>query len=149
MEIHLEPVTQSNWEACIKLRVSEDQKTFVASNLFSIAQAQFHPGVLPRCAYDGELMIGFVMCGADPDEPDQRWIWRLMVDASHQGHGYGAAILSMVIAEERSMGTARLYLSVEPKNAGAIGLYERFGFTATGVLQDGEEMYVLELTARA
>ena len=38
-EIHA--VTIDNWQALIDLKVSEDQKHFVASNLYSIAQSKF------------------------------------------------------------------------------------------------------------
>ena len=37
----IRPVTKDNWRALIKLQVREDQRHFVASNLFSIAQSQF------------------------------------------------------------------------------------------------------------
>jgi hypothetical protein len=39
--IELRPVAQDNWNTLIKLKVREDQKNFVASNLYSIAEAQF------------------------------------------------------------------------------------------------------------
>ena len=41
MSVELRPVTAENWEALIKLQVREDQRGFVASNVYSIAEAQF------------------------------------------------------------------------------------------------------------
>ena len=41
MSISLRLVTAENWRALIKLKVREDQSHFVASNLYSIAEAQF------------------------------------------------------------------------------------------------------------
>ena len=39
--MELQPVTAQNWKALIKLKVGDDQTHFVASNLYSIAEAQF------------------------------------------------------------------------------------------------------------
>jgi diamine N-acetyltransferase len=39
MNITLQPVTATNWESLIILKVREDQKGFVGSNLFSIAES--------------------------------------------------------------------------------------------------------------
>jgi diamine N-acetyltransferase len=63
--IELRPVTKDNWGALIKLKVREDQKNFVASNLYSIAQAQFgdeyegHWDLYPFGIYDGDTPVVF------------------------------------------------------------------------------------------
>ena len=41
MDITLEPITKDNWEEAIELTVQEEQKRFVASNLYSIDAVQF------------------------------------------------------------------------------------------------------------
>ena len=62
-------VTIDNWRELIKLQVRDDQKHFVASNLFSIAQAQFgdeyegHWNLFPYGIYDGDVAVGFLMYG--------------------------------------------------------------------------------------
>ena len=61
------PVVRENWQALIDLKVREDQKHFVASNLYSIAQAQFgdefegHWDLFPYGIYDGDMPVGFLM----------------------------------------------------------------------------------------
>jgi diamine N-acetyltransferase len=37
----LKPITKDNWEEAIELKVKEEQKLFMASNLYSIAEVQF------------------------------------------------------------------------------------------------------------
>jgi diamine N-acetyltransferase len=37
----IRPVTKGNWEALIDLKLPENQRHFVASNLYSIAESQF------------------------------------------------------------------------------------------------------------
>ena len=63
----IRPVTKENWKELIKLKVRDDQKHFVASNLYSIAEAQFgetipgegHWGMFPYGMYDEGKPIGF------------------------------------------------------------------------------------------
>jgi hypothetical protein len=60
----LRPVTIKNWQSLIKLKVREDQTGFVASNLYSIAQAQFgdeyqgHWDLYPFGIYEGAVPLG-------------------------------------------------------------------------------------------
>ena len=67
MSLSIYPVTKDNWKALIKLKVHESQNHFVASNLFSIAQAQFgdeyegHWELFPYGIYDGDAPVGFLM----------------------------------------------------------------------------------------
>lgn len=85
------------------------------------------------------------MYGPGDDDPSQRMVWRMMIDAGHQRHGYGAAAMALVISDERARGTDRLYLSTEPHNTGAIRFYEQLGFVDTGVLNEDEEVFALDI----
>ncbi|HDR7707995.1 TPA: GNAT family N-acetyltransferase, partial [Bacillus thuringiensis] len=40
-KIYLKAIDKSNWEEAITLSVTEEQQTFIASNLYSIAEVQF------------------------------------------------------------------------------------------------------------
>ncbi|MBW9234330.1 hypothetical protein JQK62_19085 [Leptospira santarosai] len=39
--VTLKPIDSGNWEKAIQLTVNEEQKEYVATNLYSIAQLQF------------------------------------------------------------------------------------------------------------
>lgn len=151
--IELRPVTIKNWEALIKLKVRDDQQGFVASNLYSIAQAQFgeefegHWDLLPFGIYLGEEPVGFVMYGFNFDYPEhEAFIIRLMVDEKHQGKGYGRAgmekVLEVFRADERIRAVG---ISYEPHNEGARKLYASLGFVETGRIVDEETEAVLKL----
>lgn len=143
-EISLRPLTKDNWENAIALNVREDQKHFVASNLYSIAEAHFHPELTPMGIYAGETMVGFLMWGLEPGK-DRWWLVRLMIDEHYQGKGYGrAALLQVIRLMRQSSGCDRIYLSYEPENITAEMLYKSFGFRATGEMEDGEKVVVLE-----
>lgn len=132
-----------NWIQCIKLKVREDQKNFVASNVGSIAQSKFYPHWQPKGIYLDETMIGFIMFGPGEDEVT---IIRFMIDQEYQGNGYGRAALKKAI-EELSENPAfkEINLSFEPENEVAKKLYESFGFKDTGEIDEGEIVYKLEL----
>jgi diamine N-acetyltransferase len=88
MAVILRELTQNNWEACIKLKVHPEQENFVASNLYSIAEAQFYPGCVPLAVYDDETLVGFIMYEPDLYVSQTQKIYfisRLMIDSTYQG----------------------------------------------------------------
>jgi hypothetical protein len=53
--IELKEIKEENFRECIRLNVSESQKNFVASNVYSIAQAYIHYGsAFPYGIYQDE-----------------------------------------------------------------------------------------------
>ncbi len=90
MKITLREITPQNFQQCIDLKVADGQENFVAANLMSIAQAKIYPTANPLAVYHKDEMVGFVMFGFDPDE-GQYYLVRLMIDAQHQGKGFGKA----------------------------------------------------------
>jgi diamine N-acetyltransferase len=150
-EIH--PVTKDNWQELIKLKVREDQKHFVASNLYSIAQAQFgdeyqgHWDLHPFGIYDGGMPVGFLMYGLNLQHPKQQaFIQRLMVDEKFQGKGYGRfgmeKMLEIFRADEH---IKEVGISYEPTNEAARKLYASLGFVETGEIYEGEVVAVVKL----
>lgn len=145
--IELRPVTVNNYTQVFKLTVSDPQKAFVASNVYSIAQAHFYPSWQPRAVYDGDTMVGFIMWGRDEDlEVPQWWIIRLMVDEAQQGKGYGKAAVQAAIEQIRQEpGGEAIYISFVPQNERALRLYSDLGFKDTGEIDEGELVYKLTL----
>lgn len=149
----LRPVTIKNWQSLIKLKVREDQTGFVASNLYSIAQAQFgdeyqgHWDLHPFGIYEGDFPVGFLMYGLNFNHPTQQaFIQRLMVDENFQGKGYGRFAMQKMIeifrADERIQ---EVGISYEPHNEGARKLYASVGFVETGEMVEEEVVAVLKL----
>lgn len=152
MAVTLRPLTLDTWDDCIDLKVRDDQTEFVASNLYSIAEAQFYPGTVCRAVYADETMIGFLMYGPDAgyspaNERDAAYaIVRLMIDQAHQGKGYGYAAMEAAIDEITAMAQCRyIYLSFTPENSRAERMYRRLGFLPTDVIADGEAVFRLVL----
>ena len=140
--ITLKPIDKDNWRAAIRLEVTPEQRKFVASNLYSIAESQFEPGTVPLGIYnEEETMVGFLMYGPYHGE---MWIWRLMVDQQHQGRGYGYAAMKAIIAALHAMGHQEIFLSHKPENRAGAQFYANLGFQNTGRIDDGEIVVCLE-----
>jgi diamine N-acetyltransferase len=61
MAVTLQDITMDNFRECIQLRVGEAQKDFVASNMYSLAEAQADKVSNPLAIYAGDEMVGFIM----------------------------------------------------------------------------------------
>jgi len=142
MTIHLREVTRDTVSAVCKLDAGDDHKQ-VAPNAVSIAQAHFQGEAWFRAVYDDDRLVGFVMLYdptlvEQPDEPDF-FLWRLMIDRSHQGKGHGRAAVAAVVDHVRTRpGTQRLLVS-HVKGVDRLGrFYQSIGFRYTGAEDDGE-----------
>lgn len=153
--LEVRPVTKENWKELIALKVRDDQKHFVASNLYSIAEAQFgehipgegHWNMMPFGIYDEDKPVGFLMISYNYDFARfQGFILRLMVDEKFQGKGYGKFGMNWMLeryrADERVKAVA---ISYEPDNEAARTLYASLGFQETGEIVDGEALALLKL----
>jgi len=140
----LREITKDNFIECIRLKVRDDQR-FVASNVFSIAESKVEPKNIPMAVYAGETMVGFVMY--DLDYPARElYISRLMIDQRYQHKGYGRETLEALRQIGlQDAGVDKLTLSTNPENAYGIRVYEKFGFKDTGKMDDGEEVFSLDL----
>ncbi len=86
------------------------------------------PNIRFKAVSQGRL-VGFVM--GDP-RPSQgfSWIATIGVHPDFQRRGLGARLLA---AAEAALTTPRIRLTVRRSNAGAIALYEKFGYQQTAV----------------
>ena len=149
----IRPVTKENWRRLIQLQVRDDQKGFVSSNVYSIAEAQFgldyegHWDLHPFGIYDDDEPVGFLMYGFNFEHPRyQAFIIRLMVDDKHQKRGYGRfgmeKMLEVFGADER---IKHVGISYEPHNEVARKLYASLGFIETGEIVDEEMLALLRI----
>jgi diamine N-acetyltransferase len=143
-------VTPDNFRACIDLQVRPDQRTFVAPNLNSLAEAYVYPAAEARMIYRGDEPVGFVLFHpVTPERPaDGHCIVRFMVDHRFQGQGIARPALRAAvdfIAREHTVDQVRL--SVVPENERARALYRSEGFAETGELDHGELVMVKPISS--
>ncbi|RDW19816.1 GNAT family N-acetyltransferase [Oceanobacillus chungangensis] len=140
--IEIKAVTNDNFFECINLEVAESQKSFVASNVFTIAQSYVDKTLVPYAIYDKNTVVG--LAALEYNSVDKHWITRFMIGEKFQGKGYGRQAMQEIIElQAKHDDCDRIRLSVVPENNGAITFYEKSGFAMTDEVIDGE--LVMEL----
>lgn len=144
--ISLKSVTRDNFESISKLSVAPSQIHFVASNENSIAKAYFDPeSVLLKAIYNSATPIGFIAFWCRPQE-SQFHLLRFMIDAQHQGKGYGKEAIQLLFEEVRtSYGNIKLTLYYKNGDGNPKPFYEKLGFVDAGATDDDENVMQIAL----
>ena len=149
MIIELKDLTEENLQQCFDLKVAEGQTGYIASNADSWKTATENKDVArPFAIYCDGKMVGFTMFAFDEkyeDPNDRYWLWRLMIDESQQGKGYGTAALQVIIQYFRDHGANNIRLSTKETNTNALRMYRMAGFFDTGEMNDKEIVLQLDL----
>ena len=124
----------------LNLDVREDQRGLVASVAQSFADALFppadyeHGAPLPwiRGVLRNSEPVAFIMCADPTEQQKDPWLWRLLVDKSHQGRGIGKFAVESVLTRYREMGCARVLVCWAPVDGNAGDFYKKIGFIETG-----------------
>jgi diamine N-acetyltransferase len=121
------------------LDVHENQKNLVASVAQSFSDALFPPDYengapLPwiRGVLRQSKPVAFVMCADPTEQQKDPWLWRLLVDKSHQGYGIGRFAVESVLTRYQEMGCARVLVCWAPVEGNAGDFYKKIGFIETG-----------------
>ena len=153
MSVILRPVDHKNWRGVIDLKLRDDQKHFVSSNVFSLAESKYggdeddgHWDLFPVAIYADDVLVGFAMYAINYNgEKFQGFIDRLMIDVQFQGKGYGREAMKLLITIfTQDTKIKNVGISYEPENEVARKLYASLGFVETGNIVDGEMVAMLE-----
>lgn len=136
--ISLEKITADNYRTCIELKVREDQKSFVTSNMYSLAKAYvFYDIATTFAIYNDDEMVGFMLLKFN-EENRYYFVWQLMIDERYQGKGYGKQAMKLAIewmkSDERCSKILTTYIV---GNDSARNLYTKLGFKQMG--EDAED----------
>ncbi len=136
----------------LDLDVREDQRGLVATVAQSYSDALFPPEdpngpplVWIRGVLRNSQPAAFIMCADQTEEQRDPWLWRLLVDKSHQGFGVGTFALTAVIDRYRELGMRRILTAWHPGEGNAGDFYKKFGFIETGEKIDEETVAELKL----
>lgn len=151
--VTLREITPANRALVEAVRVTPAQDAFVDGVASSLREAAATPSSRPWCRalYADDDPVGFVMLGDDvpPGDPVIPWryyLWRMLVDHRHQGHGYGRAGLHLVAQYLRTRpGADALVTSIVPGDGSPLGFYLAYGFEPTGEWFDHEQVLALRL----
>ncbi|MCL2854016.1 MAG: GNAT family N-acetyltransferase [Defluviitaleaceae bacterium] len=162
--IELCKIDHDNFDKVLKLKLAEGQESFVASNIYSLAEAykdltNNEKPPMPFAIHNGDDVIGFTMmefCELDEDDPffvdfgDKAVynFFRFMIDKDHQGKGYGRQAVGKILEFLRSQPQGKadaISVCYEPENEVSRKLYAPLGFVETGHIIDGEILARLPL----
>jgi len=147
--IKLRDIDRNNYLGVIRLSVTDEQKGYIANNMYSLAEAKAKPECIPLAIYNDDILIGFLMYGIDFNDKEY-WIYRIMIDVKHQNKGYGKqtliCILDKIISDKEHN---KVYISVEPRNLIAKELYEKLGFVLDGRIINEELILCLDYTEQS
>ena len=153
VETALVPVDRGNYKKLFSMQLRPEQITFVTPPRWTLARCyvrqfgdQFEH--LPHLivASDGNV-VGYSTTACDPASDDDYWIDDIMIEAAHQGKGYGRAamveVLKMIVA--RYPQCEAVQLTCFRANTNAAALYTSMGFEPTGGVDEefGEPNYKL------
>ena len=138
-DVRLSPVTEANWLAAASLSVKEEQKTFVAPAIGILARGYVYRDCSAKVyVIEAEgKPVGLVLVREFTDEPLGYDLQQFMIDADCQGRGYGSAALAMILDElRREARYDHVEVCVKRADTSAIRLYEKFGFTDSGYVDE-------------
>lgn len=119
--ITLKRITSKNWRDVITLKVAPGQKQFVASNVWSLAQAKFYPAYKPYGIYLGKTPIGFI------------------IDKKYQRQGYGLQAKLALLDLLKKKNIEKIYTTYTEHNSKMKDGNIRLGFVETGEVIEGDE----------
>nr|WP_230082385.1 MULTISPECIES: GNAT family N-acetyltransferase [unclassified Streptococcus] len=104
--VTLRLVDEENFAQVIDLSLAEEDRSFVASNLRSLADCWLYRengDVFPYAIYANHQVVGFALVDVDEEEACYM-IWRLMIDNSQQGKGYGKTAILALMEQAKAIG---------------------------------------------
>jgi 5-formyltetrahydrofolate cyclo-ligase len=153
-------VTPADREAVLGLRRAPGQERYLGSMASHFEDAADEPRAMPHPwavhdATSGEL-VGFAMISDGIPEPLDEdligpyYLWRLLIDERFQGRGYGHATIDAVVRYLAGRPDAQtLFTSCADGEGSPKGFYLHCGFRETGVVKWDEEVFALDVPARA
>ena len=102
-------------------------------------------GAYVYIARDHTEIVGAIL--AFPTRAGTLCVHKVIVDKQYRGRGIGTKLFQILLADVDSGANAACYLTVDPANAAALKLYEKWGFTekqyVAGYYRENEDRYVL------
>lgn len=140
MRVTIREITAESVDDFLALDVAPTQRSFIASNAKTIAQAHYYPETAwLRGIWEDDVPVGLIAFVIEPGK--DLYLWRLMVASDRQRRGIGTVALEEAI---RQISTTRrpaariLRVSHVPGHGNPGPFYERLGFAYTGETTDGE-----------
>ncbi|MBO3444619.1 GNAT family N-acetyltransferase [Clostridium sp. CCUG 7971] len=147
MNIEIKKVNDKNLEDILKLRINENQNSYIESTEECLKESDECKFYEPAGLYIDGMLVGFAMYGFFPREGEDGRVWldRFLIDKKYQGEGLGSIMLDNLIKYlSNKYKCNKIFLSLYENNTGALHLYKKFGFEFNGELDINEEKIMVK-----
>lgn len=137
--IRLTEITEDNWLEAAGLSVRDDQRDFVAPAIGIIARGYVYRDCSGRvyAIEDEGTIVGLALVREFTEEPLGYDLQQFMIDERFQGKGRGSEALGLILNELRKEAHYdHVEVCVKKNDAEAIRLYEKYGFTDSGYVNE-------------
>ncbi len=139
MTIYLTEVNDSNWRECSGLQLAEEEKKYISSNVYAIAEWKFETESIFRAIYSDTELVGMLAYYLHDGEYGYfYWLYHLMIERKFQRKGYGESSVKLVVEEMYQLGAKEIRIMYMPGNIRAQNLYKKLGFEQVGTLDGGD-----------
>lgn len=149
MFTEIRDITALNKKEVLALHIADNQQDFIETTQQCLDEAESDQRFIPVGLYKEGKPVGFAMYGVFPHEDDTQRVWldRYFIDERYQHQGLGKYFLQQLIDFlQATYNCQKIFLSVYDNNEVAIQLYQKFGFTFNGELDEkGEKVMVREV----
>lgn len=119
------PLDRYNWELCLEIEMEPEQRAFIPSVLYSLAQAKFEQLVPYGIMHHGK-MVGFIMYG---NFAGICWISRVIIDKDYQNQGIGrTAVRQLIEVMQGKISCKEIRTSYQADNHAAATFFAKLGF---------------------
>ena len=137
--IHLIDVSEDNWMEIASLKVTEEQRAFLAPPIGIIARGYVYRNCNARVigiADDGQI-VGVALVRDFTDEPVGYDLQQFLIDCRFQNRGYGTEALRLILDSLRQEGRFdHVEVCVKKADAAALHVYEKAGFADSGYVDE-------------
>jgi len=139
MTIYLAEVNDSNWRECAGLQLAEEEKKFISSNVYAIAEWKFETESIFRAIYSDTELVGMLAYYLHDGEYGYfYWLYHLMIESKFQRKGYGESSVKLAVKEMYQLNAKEIRAMYMPGNIRAQKLYKKLGFKEIGTLDGGD-----------
>lgn len=134
--IHLEKVEGNDYRKFTSLKVKDEQKRYVASNVGILAKAYaYYNDSIVYGIYNDATAVGLALVREYQD--DNCYIFdQLMIDEKYQGNGYGKKAIELILNDLKNKNKFKnFFLCYVEGDDAAKNLYTSFGFEHTGDIE--------------
>lgn len=156
LKVAIEPVNRENYRALFRMQLRPGQEIFVTPPRWTLARCyvrMFGDNFehLPHLIRAAGKVVGYATTVCDAASEEEYWIDDIMIDAMHQGKGYGRGAMRETIKmiAARYPRCRGVQLTCFRANTNAAALYLSLGFEPAGAVDPefGEPNYILRAPA--